>query len=108
MYKFYQACSCTKMSPDNCKKCDFGCIGFTQDGLSTPMLDTWFHEIIRGERYELVEKKDWKINDLKLRLEVAKANFRKNGEEITRLQYLENDYAKAILDLENELKELES
>lgn len=60
------------------------------------------------ERYELVEKREWKINDLKERLCRIKTVFKANGEEITRLQKLENEYAKEMVELEKELKQLET
>ena len=111
-------CNCTLAGTNTCRYCseyikEFG--GNNTNYTNYWNIGEWINygklEILptyNPETHELVEKKDWKIKDLKLRLEVAKENFRKNGKEITRLQYLENDYAKAITDLEKEIKELES
>ena len=60
MYKFYQACKCPKISDINCKNCEDVVIGYTRDSTASTALDTWFNEIIRGERYDLIEREDWK------------------------------------------------
>ena len=59
------------------------------------------------DRYELVEKKDWKINNLKEQIEENKELLRGNSDAINYYQKLETEYANKILNLEKELKELE-
>ena len=101
-------CNCTLASPSKC----FNCKNYSTSFFYGTSSENWFKymgEVLGfdSDRYELVEKKDWKINDLKLRLEHTKTLFKENGNEITRLQKLENEYAKHMMELEKELKELE-
>ena len=74
-------------------------------------LDGWEAELYDSfisDRYELVEKKDWKINQLKEKInkcnkEIENYKFRKDLEQ-TVIEVFEN----IIKECEEELKELES
>ena len=66
--------------------------------------DGWYYD---SDRYELVEKKDWKVNNLKEQIEKNKKLLRHNSDLINYYQDLETEYANKILKLEKELKELE-
>ena len=112
-------CNCTLpyTNPEACKSCSSYLKEYTgmandwNDWLKDwnrytyPVTLTWSSDYDK-DRYELVEKKDWKIKDTEKRLEHTKSLMRSNSDEITRLQYLETEYAKEWNLLEKELKEL--
>ena len=98
---FYNVC-------DNCAKTS--CSGCTYEVFrSTCYFPTWyFYPGYDSDRYELVEKKDWKIKQLKE--EIAHYEMRLKEEDALRVQSYEREsklrleHVKAL----DELKELET
>lgn len=120
-------CSCTLASPDTCFNCKNYSSSFLY-GTSRELKFINLAKILGGEiqdpkniekyyspngvvyssdRYELVEKKDWKLNQLKKKLEEKKQSTDYYSKVIDKEIALLAEYQKEVEDLEKEIKELE-
>ena len=69
-------------------------------------LDGWRAEYIDTNRYELVEKKDWKLNQLKEKLNVVDANINYYSEHIDQCINALSEQKKSQDDLKQQIKDL--
>lgn len=96
-----------------CGHCDrtscYGCPYNTwKEVWTTPVVITWNTPSYDSDRYELVEKKDWKIKQLKADIERFKEDLEKNKKDNEVLAKEYNKLIEAIAYAEKELKNLES
>ena len=98
---FYNVCN-------NCAKTS--CSGCTYEVFRlTCYFPTWyFYPGYDSDRYELVEKKDWKINNLKKELKEIEDNIEQKKLEIESCNIFIEQYEKDLEAINSKLKELET
>ena len=91
---------------ENCGKTS--CSGCLYKSYKTTHILTWYpYTYFDSERYELVEKKDWKLNQLKKQLEEKKQSTEYYSKVIDKeINYLA-ELNKEIEQLESEINQLE-
>ena len=101
-------CNCTLASPTKCINCKNYSSSFYY-GTSSENLFKYMGEVlgVNLDRYELVEKKDWKLNQLKKQLEEKKQSTEYYSKVIDKeINYLA-ELNKEIEQLESEINQLE-
>jgi peptidoglycan hydrolase CwlO-like protein len=105
----YSVCYCTLAGTKSCEKCPNNTWSdWVSGGWNLQKwVETWNGTSYDTNRYELVEKKDWKLNQLKKELESAnlKSTYLSKGidNDLDKLK----EYQKEIDSLEKEIKDLE-
>lgn len=101
-------CNCTLASPTKC----FNCKNYSSSFYYGTSSENWFKYMgevlgVNLDRYELVEKKDWKLNQLKKQLEEKKQSTEYYSKVIDKeINYLA-ELNKEIEQLESEINQLE-
>ena len=101
-------CNCTLASPTKC----FNCKNYSSSFYYGTSSENWFKYMgevlgVNFDRYELVEKKDWKLNQLKKQLEEKKQSTEYYSKVIDKeINYLA-ELNKEIEQLESEINQLE-
>ena len=102
-------CNCTLASPSRC----FECKNYSSSFFYGTSYQNWFkymNEVLGAgvdlDRYELVEKKDWKIKDLEKRIGECKEELTIRDSLILDLSFKNTETNTKLKELEEELKKL--
>ena len=99
-------CNCTLLGSWACQYCP----EYNKEFWTNYKIVNWTPIVLEGydtERYELVEKKEWKINKIKENIEYCEEQ-RLHLEELSRdYGQASLNYTKTIMKLQEQLKELE-
>ena len=111
-------CNCTLAGTLTCKSCPeyikyFGTSNIRHDSISEFInrINKYVGPngvVYSSDRYELVEKKDWKINNLKKELKEIEDNIEQKKLEIESCNIFIEQYEKDLEAINSKLKELET
>ena len=104
------SCNCSLAGTESCKSCSGNIEDFFKGALTTSTFnlnEDWWKSYIDTRKYDVIEKKEYKIERLKQELEEAKRNLKTHEDYVKVYQEYVLKSRDQVKEIEKELKELE-